>query len=169
VNVRRWLIACALVAGGAGCKEQRDESWGAGQATATSTGKPAAVADAATGDGDAAAAAMALARPPTEAELDAALGRALAMARKLGEISAIHADCGDLAAAIENLIAEHRPLFEELARYGADEATAARTQRWMAAHAGDLDGAIARARPALERCRTDPRIKAAFERLSRWP
>lgn len=151
--VRAWWLAAGLAV--AGCKEQRDESWGAGQATAV---VPAVVVlDA----GDAV-----VATPPTEAELDGALNRVLAMARRLGELGEQHPDCGDLAAAIENLVAEQRPLFDELARYGADDATAARTQRWMTAHAGDLDGAMARARPALERCRNDPRIKAAFERVT---
>ena len=158
----RWWLSCVFVL--AACKEQRDESWGAGQGTTAVPTAPAAppVADA--------AAQAPSAPPPTEAELDAALGRALAMARALGEIGARHgADCGALATAIEELVAANRPLFEELARYGADEATATRTQRWMAAHAGDLDGAIAKARPALEQCRNDARIKAAFQRLSRWP
>lgn len=167
----RWLLMCVVTL--AACKEQRDESWGAGQgpATAVAAARDAAAAvppDAGVA-GDGAAAAV-LAAPPTEAELDAALGKALDMARALGDVGAKHGeDCGALATAIEELISTNRPLFEELARYGADEATAARTQRWMAAHAGDLDGAIARARPALERCRNDARIKAAFERLSRWP
>lgn len=154
-----WLLAALALAA---CKEQRDESWGAGKGTVVAPQAPVA------SPSDGAVAPQAV--PPTEAELDAALGRALAMARSFGEIGAKHGDdCGALAAAIEELVATNRPLFEELARYGADQATASRTQKWMAAHASDLDGAIAKARPALEKCRGDARIKAAFERLSRWP
>jgi hypothetical protein len=166
----RWWLLCLVTL--AACKEQRDESWGAGQgpATAVAAARDAAASDGGAAPGDGAVDAAPLAAPPTEAELDAALGKALDMARALGDIGAKHGeDCGALATAIDELISTNRPLFEELARYGADEATAARTQRWMAAHASDLDGAIARARPALERCRNDARIKAAFERLSRWP
>jgi hypothetical protein len=110
-----------------------------------------------------------VAAAPT-AEVEAVLGRALAMAHELGEVAAANAkDCGALASAIEALIVENQPLLDEMARHGSDATSAQKIQTWMASHATELDGAIAKARPALEGCRNDPRIKAAFERLSKMP
>lgn len=145
-----FLIAVfALV----GCRKQHEEP-ATGSSPATATVAPAT--------SDAAAVV------PSDGALEEAMGRTLAMARAIGEEATRHQhDCGALAAALEELVTRNQPLFDQLAAFGADEATAAKVQAWMIAHGAELDSALASARPALEGCRNDPRIKAAFERLTR--
>lgn len=101
------------------------------------------------------------------ASLDAVLGQALGVAEQLGKVAAANAhDCGALATALEALIVEHQPLLDALKRFQTDASTAKQLQTWMASHGPQIDAAMAAARPALEACRHDPRIKAAFMRLA---
>ncbi|MCL4224440.1 MAG: hypothetical protein KJZ91_08160 [Myxococcales bacterium] len=120
---------------------------------------PAAPGAGADDDGGAAA--------PAPAPVDAVLDRALTLVERVAEVAVGHADdCGALAAALDALLTEHQPLFDELARHGADPEVERRTQAWMATQAPRLDGAMTRARPALERCRGDARLRAVFDRLA---
>lgn len=147
-----WWIAVVTLGG---CKKQYEEP-ATGTAPATAVVAPTA--------SDAAAAPVV----PTDTALEAAMNETLAMARAIGAVATKHQqDCGALATALEELVTRNQPLFDQLAGFGADDATAAKVQAWMIAHASELDTALASARPALEGCRNDPRIKAAFERLTR--
>lgn len=158
----RFTSALLLVAA-IGCKMQDEPA--AGGAPPTAAMRDAGLAGAAAVP--TLAPLLGDAGPVPAGSLEEVLGQTLAVAEELGRVAAANAhDCGALATALETLIARHQPLLDTLKGFQTNAATAKELQAWMASHAAQLDAAMAAARPALEACRQDPRIKAAFMRLA---
>jgi hypothetical protein len=159
-TVSVWLaLALALVAFGASCKNKD-----------APTGPVAPLPDG-SGSGSETAPPPSDPTPPpaklSDAELDALMHDAVALFQALGvAAAAANGDCAKMAAAIDQVVADHADFMQRAHAIDDDPDTEDRGDAWMKAHEAEVKPVFTRFFDELTKCQGDPAVEAAVEKLS---
>jgi hypothetical protein len=104
--------------------------------------------------------------PMSDADFEALMGQALAVMEQLGEAIEKNAtDCAAMATAVDKVTTDNQEFLTDAKRLDADPTIEQRSEVWMEQHKDRLAAVAAKMMGGMEKCSSDPRVQAAFEKL----
>jgi hypothetical protein len=82
-----------------------------------------------------------------------------------GAVETNAADCGQMATAVEKVIADNQAALAELKATASGPANDAKFETWMATNQGRVQGVTARLAPGMQKCSGEQRVQDAFAKL----
>ena len=149
-------IAVLLALGLAGCGPKAKPATPAGETATGGAGDPAP-----------AGAAPATPRPtPSDAELERLFAASLDLYDAMGAAIAAHStDCAAMATALEQVLADHQALLDEMNSYNGNTEVDDRGEAYMTTHQDRIEATNQKAGAGMNACHDDPAVGAVMKRF----
>ncbi len=104
---------------------------------------------------------------PTDAEVEAMMGQAMAMFAAMGDaVDAAGSDCGKLAASLDATLDAHGEFLASAKRWKGNAAMDQKAEAWMQAHMDDVMPHVMKVATAGQTCTGQPAFDAVMKRFA---
>ncbi len=103
----------------------------------------------------------------SDADVEELGGKMLGMMESVATaVEGSAADCGAMAAAVEQVIADNQAMIAEVNAADGNPDNAPKFETWMDKNKVRTDALTAKLGPGLKKCAADPKVQEAFSKLS---